>query len=129
MAVAKRSTAGAALIDGVIVADRITLTEARDERYVRVPGASGLKDISVGLPSELTFDGDLDQELERRLQTIVSVHASGDIEAARRLRDSGGRAIALDLQLDDGRQLNQCSVTAPIHPHGSLRSLRFTINH
>ena len=120
----QRTTRGRAVYgdSGEHAADVIVIEELR-ERRVRVPGATGYKDGSGAGQSYVVFEQIHSDELRARLQQLVD--AAGDVELGRRLRDSGQSRVVVYIVLEDGRDLQGCSIARPIDYFGELETLEF----
>jgi hypothetical protein len=120
----QRETRGRAVYgDGADPAADVIVIEEFHERLVRVPGATGYKDLSGPGQSYVVFDEIHGDELRGRLQRLVD--AAGDVELRRRLRDSGQSRVVVYIQLDDGRDLHGYSIARPINYFGELEKLEF----
>lgn len=124
MSLQQRTTAGRALIEGIVVAQHVTLIEQYEPRFADT-GHSGYKDVSIEHQPFVVFEAVDSLEFRERLQRLAdSVAAS--VDERRRLRDRGENAVAFDLVLDDGRSF-RASASGPFEMYRQVEHVAFPV--
>jgi hypothetical protein len=125
-----RVSRGEAFIGGRCVAS-VELEEEWIEKVVPVPIAGqstlGHRDLSHAGQAYLRITAVYDTEFGARLERLVEF-ASADLDRKRAIRDAGERAVAVNLVVDETRNLPGTSIEPPFFGYTGVADTAFPVS-